>query len=208
MGRGCPGSVTGLPMAATAGGSVTVSRTDVTGQAPLAIAVANAGSNGATVKTQLSVGAYAVAYSAPSGYVLAAGVSNVQAAVIGRGGDSVSVTFAVTAVAAAPASYGGLWSGTTSDGGPISFTVAGTAVSNITVPFRLTGSCGVGGAAITVNGTDGFVSGQTLTAGDSTSVIYLSGTFSSATQAAGSALTVYTTTAGKCTGSNTWVAQH
>lgn len=202
-------SVTGLAASALAAGSVSVSPTDGSGQSPLALVIPN-GAGGAAARTQVSVGRYAVVYSPPSGYVLAAGALNVQAAIIGQAGDSAGVTFAVTP-APAPVSYDGLWSGTTSDGGLISFTIAGGVVTNISVALRLTGDCGVSTATIAVRGQVAEVeSDQTFSVGDETSVLQINGSFTSPTESTGSAWTLYTTappSGGTCTGSNTWVAR-
>src|SRR5690242_16064072 len=58
----------------------------------------------------------------------------------------------------------GNWSGTTSDGQTISFTVSGSTVSSLRIGVRLTGNCGV--AAVTsAFQTSQQISGTTFTTG-------------------------------------------
>jgi len=109
-----------------------------------------------------------------------------------------------------PVTMDGNWTGTTSDGRALSFSIAGTTVTNISVGFKLTGECSLAGLTVNVTGPAGHISGQQLTVGDPATALYVSGQIVGNTTASGSALTNYqgTQNGAAChsTGSSTWTA--
>jgi hypothetical protein len=126
----------------------------------------------------------------------------------------VTVEFTTGTAAPPPAAtFDGNWSGTTSDGRTIVFTVQGTSVLDVSIGFRLTGDCGIGGITYRVTGAVASrFSGQQFTVGDTTSAFTFTGTFLSATTVSGSASANYTATFAngvpcRSTGASTWTAQ-
>ena len=77
-------------------------------------------------------------------------------------------------------SWAGNWVGTTSDGLPMTFAVpAGdTSIVNLSVSIRLTGDCGIDVFKANVAGTAGALIDNLWLLGDSSSVISLTGRFS------------------------------
>jgi len=86
-------SVSGLASGATAGGSVSIQRTD----AAAAPTTTNIGATATDVP--LPAGTYSVTYTLPSGYQLAAGQSNPRTGVTITNGQTTSVGFAVSQTA-------------------------------------------------------------------------------------------------------------
>jgi hypothetical protein len=100
--------------------------------------------------------------------------------------------------------YDGNWTGSTSQGRAISFSVSGGQVTNLSITYNLSGSCSQTGA------TTNFLSSYTIT-GNSFSVTGstgVSGTFSSSTSASGSFSVTMSGTPAGCTStsSGTWTA--
>ena len=106
-----------------------------------------------------------------------------------------------------PISYDGMWSGTTSQGRPISFTVAGNAVTVATIGYSASGNCSpvptgstiTPGVPLPINGTS-----ISITFGGGT----ITGTFSSATAASGTFSVSFAGIPSGCSSnaSGTWTA--
>ena len=91
-----------------------------------------------------------------------------------------------------PTYWNGAWTGTTSEGLPISFTVVDfDSVNDLSISINLTGNCGISQTKITVTGRAGGLLDQLLFVGDSTSLISLRGTFSDYSNIAGTATSNY-----------------
>lgn len=98
----------------------------------------------------------------------------------------------------------GNWTGSTSQGRAISFTVSGGQLTNLSITYNLSGSCSQTGA------TTNFLSSYTIT-GNSFSVpgsTGVSGTFNSSNSASGSFSVTMSGTPAGCTStsSGTWTA--
>jgi hypothetical protein len=84
-------SVSGLASGATAGGSVSILRTDISGQTPTTTNV-----SATATDVPLPVGTYSVTYTLPSGYQLASGQANPRTGVTITASQTTSVGFAVS----------------------------------------------------------------------------------------------------------------
>ena len=102
----------------------------------------------------------------------------------------------------------GSWSGATSDGRSISFTVSGTTITQLSVGFRLSGSCYTSGVTVNyVPGSIASIEGTSFRLQERDLV--LNGTFSSDVAASGSgSMTVSNAGPSTCTssGAHTWNA--
>jgi len=124
--------------------------------------------------------------------------------------NGVAVAPSVTMTFTTANAYDGSWVGTTSEGLPISFTVAAPALNDLRIGFNLHspsgGSCAVGGINLTVLGPVAQFSGNSfLYGGGPGTVMGISGTFLSATEASGTA-TADPYAGDICLGANTWTA--
>jgi hypothetical protein len=123
--------------------------------------------------------------------------------------NGVPVATSVTLTFTTVVSYDGTWVGTTSDGLPISFTVAASAVNDLHIGFNLHspsgGSCAVGGINLTILGPAAQITGASLNGGAAGSVLSITGTFLSSTDASGSA-TADPYAGDICLGASTWTA--
>jgi hypothetical protein len=93
-----------------------------------------------------------------------------------------------------PGNFDGNWTGSTSQGRTISFTVRGDTIRNISVGFALTGDCGIAGVTDQVTGIATPILGAQLNLGSPTGPFVVTGSFASPTTAAGSASANYTAT--------------
>jgi hypothetical protein len=89
-------TITGLGQSVANGGSVTVLRTDISGQQSITVNIPASGSASAS---GLPTGTYQVTYTPPAGYQVTSGTQDPQTVQLASGGNS-TVTFAVTTVAA------------------------------------------------------------------------------------------------------------
>jgi hypothetical protein len=74
-------------------GSVSILRTDITGQSPLTLDIPNESTEGYYAVAQVPIGAYSITYSPPDGYKVPAGYAAVQTAVVGDSKQTLWVTF-------------------------------------------------------------------------------------------------------------------
>ena len=91
-------------------------------------------------------------------------------------------------------SYDGTWSGTTSQGKRLSFTVSGSAVASTTVGYKIVGaSCTVEGSSYTTYSSPTKIAGSTLTVVNSGSDLSytIQGTFTSGSSASGTVNLAY-----------------
>ena len=121
-------------------------------------------------------------------------------------GQTISIT---QAGAAAGGLYDGSWSGTTSQGRTITFTIANNVITAFSIRYIVSGSCGTaeGPFTFTTPGMSG--NGFTIaTQGSISFVVTVNGTFQSGTAASGtvSAQLSPPTTSCNMTGSGTWTA--
>jgi len=158
-----------------------------------------------TTATTGAQGTYTISNVSPGSYTVTASVSDyVEESV------SVTVTAGQTATAnlALQADYSGSWSGTTSQGYNISFTVVDNAIPEITFGFKTVGPICTASGTLTIHHTPSWlISGNTFTiSGTVSDMSYtFNGTFDSPTTASG---TAEFTSGGMCsgTGSATWAA--
>ncbi len=122
-------------------------------------------------------------------------------------GDTAAAT---PSPAPSPTSFSGKWSGTTAEGLPVAFTVAGDTLRDLSITIKLTGDCGIASVNLVLNGNAGHLVDSALVAGDSTSALSLRGTLAN-TNAQGSAAANYAgqfANGNLChsTGSTSWTA--
>ncbi len=119
-------------------------------------------------------------------------------------------TVSVTQAGAASSNpYAGSWSGSTSQGKPLSFVVVGNAISTITFGWHGTGSCTVDGETTITYNPPRAISGNTFTLTGSGILAYtLNGTFASSSSATGSVSFTFSNPYPACTasGSASWSA--
>ena len=99
--------------------------------------------------------------------------------------------------------YDGSWTGTTSQGQLVAFTVAGATIRDVSIKFQLTGNCGIAGTTVNVVGPAGTLSSQQFTLGSAAAGFTVSGTFSSFTAVAGTASYTQTGSNPPCTSTAT-----
>jgi len=160
-------------------------------------------SQGAYTISNVSAGSYTVTASA-SGYI--------------DNNTNITVTAGQTTTAnlALQANYSGSWSGTTSQGRTISFTIVDNAITQFSFGFQVSGSGVTSSGTITINySSPQSISGNTFTINGTTTLVYwptpiympytFNGTFSSPTAASG---TMTFTLSGGASGSSsgTWTA--
>jgi len=156
-----------------------------------------------TTATSDSQGDYTISDVTPGSYTVTASAS-------GYMDDSTNVTVTAgqtsTADLALQADYSGSWSGSTSQGESISFTIGSNGFTQFRFSWRISGTgCTVWGTTTITYSTPREFSGNTFTiSGTSSNLSYsFSGTFNSPTTASGNASITYT---GGCPGSTnfTW----
>jgi hypothetical protein len=160
---------------------------------------------GTAIVTTDAQGSYTISDVLPGFYTVTASAS-------GYTEDSVNVSVTAgqttTADLILQADYSGSWSGTTSQGKSISFTVVPAGITQLRIEFRVSGfGCTVSGTITFGYPTPKPISGNTFTfSGSAIDLSYsISGTFDSTTTASG---TMNITTSGGCSGSAnfTWSA--
>ena len=104
-----------------------------------------------------------------------------------------------------PVSYDGTWSGTTSQGKAINFTVSGGAITSVYIGYSLSGGCGAVPAGETITFyTPRYITGNNFSITGNTEI---SGSFSSGNKVSGSFTKTFSGLSGcTATASGSWTA--